>query len=186
MPPLAPHLTSHSVSLPSLSPSPATHHIFFITGNPGCIGYYHSFLSLLSKNLSSENISIYGHSLANFVDDPPPSHAPCPPKHVLGLQGQIDCVERILESYADANDLRTGGNMPRVILVGHSVGAYIGLEILRRSREKGKKGEREVRMRIMGYVGLWPTVTWIGRSPSGRKLGVSRMIIEIHTRKANA
>lgn len=76
--------------------------------------------------------------------------------------------------------------MPRVILVGHSVGAYIGLEILRRWREKGKKGEREVRMRIMGYVGLWPTVTWIGRSPSGRKLGVSRMIIEIHTRKANA
>jgi len=168
--PLSPHLTPQSVYLPS-SRTPAAYHIFFITGNPGCIGYYHTFLSLLSEATSPESVDTYGHSLANFIDESPEAEHSA--GKVLGLQEQIDYVENLLDSYVSTNLLRAGAKSPlKIILVGHSVGAYIGLEILRRRRQKERKEIQEQKMQIVGYVGLWPTITWIGRSPSGRKLGV--------------
>jgi pimeloyl-ACP methyl ester carboxylesterase len=183
MAPLLPRLTPQSVYLAS-SRTPAAYLIFFITGNPGCIGYYHSFLSLLSTALAPENVDVYGHSLANFVDETPSPQAEHSTRQVLGLQAQIDYVETLLDSYVSTDVLRrSGAKSPlKVILMGHSVGAYIGLEILRRWREKERKGMEKWRMQIVGYVGLWPTVTWIGRSPSGRKLGVSRHEIGVFKR----
>lgn len=120
-------------------------------------------------------MDVYGHSLANFVDEAPSPQAEHSTGQVLGLQAQIEYVETVLDSYVSTGVLKmSGAKSPRkVILVGHSVGAYIGIEILRRWREKGRKGMERGKMQMVGYVGLWPTVTWIGRSPSGRKLGVS-------------
>jgi hypothetical protein len=56
-------------------------------------------------------------------------------------------------------------------LVGHSVGSYIGLEIVRRLRAHGLAGE-DFDTRISGVVGLFPTVVDIARSESGVKLAV--------------
>ena len=92
-----------------------------------------------------------------------------------------------------------GREKDKVIVVGHSVGAYIGLEVLRglrgrkgngkgeRRGEGAKEGKREKReeigggegeeeeeeVSVLGFIGLWPTVTWIGRSVRGRRVGVS-------------
>ena len=172
---LVPHLTSQSVYLPCKSTQPPSYHILFITGNPGCIGYYHTFLSLLADHLSGSAVNIYGHSLANFVEEP--SNSPKQVK-ILGLQEQIDFVEGLLLDYVDTLSLSTNtgraAKQSRVILVGHSVGAYIGLELLRQWRNQERRRSSKGNLYFCGYIGLWPTVTWIRKSSSGLKLGVGQ------------
>src|SRR5205807_2345433 len=58
----------------------------------------------------------------------------------------------------------------RVILIGHSVGAYILLEVIRRLRENVEREEEGVQ--VIGGICLFPTVTHIAKSPSGRKSSV--------------
>ena len=171
---LVAHLTSQSVYLPCKSSQSPKYHVLFITGNPGCIGYYHTFLSLLADELSRNAVNIYGHSLANFVElDNTPKHV-----KILGLQEQIEYVEHLLLDYVQnlSFSMRTDGaaEQAKIILVGHSVGAYIGLELLRRARERARRAENKDKLRFCGYIGLWPTVTWIRKSPSGLKLGVGQ------------
>ncbi|KAH0610061.1 uncharacterized protein H6S33_012607 [Morchella sextelata] len=71
---------------------------------------------------------------------------------------------------------------PRVIIMGHSVGAYIAMETLRvlgEKREKrraegggedGAEGEAEDEPEVFGGVMLFPTVVDIAKSPSGKIL----------------
>ena len=96
-------------------------------------------------------------------------------RKVLGLQEQIEFVEARLRDYvrlhAEAADEGRERQQQRVIIVGHSVGAYMGLEVIRRERERLKEG-KGMEGRIVGFVGLWATVTWILSSPSGRKVAV--------------
>ena len=128
---------------------------------------------------------MYGHSAVNFSTAGPSS-----PSAPLGLQGQIAYFLDLLRGYV--GDVReggervegreggeSGGGEVRVVLVGHSVGAYIALEVLRRvqeedrKRSKNREGGREEGIRVVGVVGLWPTVTHIARSDSGVRMGVS-------------
>ena len=157
------------------------YHIFFITGNPGLIAYYHTFLACLSKHLSgiSDGVHIYGHSLGGFEArgrGRERGHAP------YGLQQQIRNVEEGLHAYVRAHESlssREGQqatgisihNPARIILMGHSVGAYILLELIRRHREKVLLG-MQTDMEIVGGVLLFPTVTHIAKSPSGLRVGV--------------
>lgn len=81
----------------------------------------------------------------------------------------------------------------KIVLIGHSVGAYIALEVLRRQRERfcaqvnssslrqndgndsngvKNEGRQGGEARIVGVVGLTPTVVDIALSDSGRKVGV--------------
>lgn len=86
-----------------------------------------------------------------------------------------DVLERfVTESYDGVYDAST---KPRVILMGHSVGSYLAMEVLRRHREKKKKngnekstGTRSVDFDIIGGVMLFPTVVDIAKSASGQKL----------------
>jgi pimeloyl-ACP methyl ester carboxylesterase len=64
-----------------------------------------------------------------------------------------------------------GAKDVRVVLVGHSVGSYIALEIVRRLRAHGLAGE-DFETRITGVVGLFPTLVDIARSESGVKAAV--------------
>jgi hypothetical protein len=186
---LQPRMDAQEVYIPYDDKYTASYHVFFITGNPGCIGYYHSFLTALSTQVSEDKVDIYGHSLYGFIDDPPPSETynnrRFEGRKVLSLGEQTLFIEETLNLYAEENidrtELVTGNYNPvfpdphrlrkdkpiKIILIGHSVGAYIGLEILRLHK---KRGSRDVE--IIGFVGLWPTVTWIGKSPSGLRFGV--------------
>ncbi|EER27373.1 hypothetical protein D8B26_006571 [Coccidioides posadasii str. Silveira] len=78
---------------------------------------------------------------------------------------------------------------PKVILLGHSMGAYISMELLRRRREREKAratrekerngplsdhsnsdGEEDVEMDIIGALMLFPAVVDIAKSPSGKRM----------------
>jgi hypothetical protein len=184
--PLEAHISLDSIYCPPrrLSSDHGEYHIFFITGNPGLIAYYHKFLASLS-NLFNEDqdisncvngVHIYGHSLGGFNTTAEEETKVAP----YGLQQQIDYVETTLESYVRAQNsirksqqaIETSSQRPlKVILMGHSVGAYILLEVLRRSRKQLSLGG-ETGMEVVGGVLLFPTVTHIAKSPSGLKLGV--------------
>ena len=163
------------------------YHIFFVTGNPGCIEYYHDFLAILSHSLSKafssgrvkNQFHVYGHSLANFVHDA--GFSSTRPRPILSLREQINFVEENLRAYVQDHkrdeehtvDKQSKGEC-NVILVGHSVGTYISLEIL----SKLKTGRFSVEaLQLVGLIALFPTITWIARSPSGLKLGVSLKIL---------
>lgn len=144
------------------APSPKTT-IFFISGNPGLIGYYHPFLSLLAKYLTNDESSfqIHGSSLGGFEigQDSPKD---------LDLEDQIQLVQgRLNAMMSDGVAQDCAGQdstRQKVILIGHSVGAYMAMEILNRHRDQP--------FDIIGGIMLFPTLMDIAASPSGRKLTV--------------
>lgn len=138
--------------------------IYFISGNPGLIGYYHPFLSLLAKYLTIEtSFHIYGCSLGGFEigKDSPKD---------LDLEDQIRFAQGNLHTLmnekinATRDDHSNGTAREQVILIGHSVGAYMAMEILNRHRDQ--------QFDIIGGIMLFPTVKDIADSPSGQKLTV--------------
>ncbi|KAL4900186.1 hypothetical protein BDW74DRAFT_102804 [Aspergillus multicolor] len=205
------HRTTTSSSSLSSPPSPWPITIYFISGNPGLISYYHVFLSLLSSNLASsqaartKGVHIVGHSLAGFELEPENKQASSPQNHdehekgtgksigkgkrkqIYNLEEQICYVQGRLEGHmrrlrkdpetVSSNDLDldvASLPKPKVILVGHSVGTYMAMEILRRHRERRASGssgnDEEADFDIVGGIMLFPTVLDIAKSPSGQKL----------------
>lgn len=170
-----PHFRLH-FNMPSVSPSPASssqisvkpassnltakHHlIFFITGNPGLIGYYNTFLTTVRNLLSSPPNSscvfqIYGQSLAGFSSDLASRQAP------YSLEEQITILLSSLTILRHETAPFTS-----IILIGHSVGAYILLELISRLKKSP-----EPHINIRGGILLFPTVTHIAASKSGLKL----------------
>lgn len=165
------------------SPSSQPYLIFLIPGNPGVIAYYTDFLTHLYGLLSpTRNVHVVGRSFRGFeVDGEARGSGGGKEAHQspYGLEEQIQFAERALGE-AVGRVRRMEGREPRVLLLGHSVGAYVVLEVLRRGRERlGMKadgqgegdGEGEV-PRVIGGVCLFPTVTHIARSKSGRRITV--------------
>jgi pimeloyl-ACP methyl ester carboxylesterase len=142
--------------------------IFFISGNPGLIAYYHPFLSLLAKYLKDgkSSFQIYGCSLGGFEIGEDSPKAP-----ILDLEDQIRFVQAKLATLMQGgSDDSTNAPKSRrnVILIGHSIGSYIAMEVLRRHRESPSPNTFD----IIGGAMLFPTVKDIAASPSGQKLTV--------------
>lgn len=156
-----------------------TYIIYFITGNPGLIEYYRTFLThlygLLTRDTASNRdveFQVYGRSLSGFEMNNHEINTmkwhKIPP---YGLQDQIRHAEdELTDLVEDVSD--DGHKDVRVIVMGHSVGSYIALEIIRRLRAHGMAGE-DYATRIIGGVALFPTVMEIVRSESGQKAAVS-------------
>ena len=169
--------------VPTSSVPKQKYHIFFITGNPGLIGYYKTFFHMLADNMSSTSryqYSVCGYSLAGFELEARPSNSSGEARKLpLGLQEQIEYVEgQLLDHFADRERPQEGGDAEpegnkKVILIGHSAGSYALLEILRRHRERKAKEARGDGLDIVGGILLFPTVVDIAKSPTGRKMGVS-------------
>lgn len=144
--------------------------LFTIPGNPGIISYYQPFVAklhdLLCKSASSitSRFFAYGYSFANFGTQ---RHLGGPKQTPYSLQDQIEWTEdhiydeigRHLKT-EDEKDIA-----PKVILIGHSVGAYILLEIIRRHTEQARL--RGIDFDLIGGVLLFPTITDIAKSPMG-------------------
>lgn len=141
--------------------------IYFITGNPGLIRYYELFLSKLRDCLSSsysskpQNTSfiVHGQNLAGFADSDVDQLRDMP----YSLQEQIEYVHGII----DAQRIKVAGSERRfdnVILIGHSVGAFILMEILNNLR--ATKSDLKVQAGIL----LFPTVTHLAKSQNGVRL----------------
>ncbi|PKX97045.1 bifunctional triacylglycerol lipase/ester hydrolase [Aspergillus novofumigatus IBT 16806] len=182
------HTVSLQKSRPGSTPSSSQVTIFMISGNPGLVGYYHTFLSLLADKLGSRgaqsksqsrshacDFQIYGHSLGGFeLDDPENLDAG---KRLFDLEDQICYVQGKLDGFLAGAETKQ-----KVILVGHSVGAYIAMEILRRHRERSDArartgaGADRADFDIVGGIMLFPTVVDIAKSPSGRKLTLALVV----------
>lgn len=149
--------------------------IYMIPGNPGLISYYEPFLAavhslLLSSPTSrSANFYICGHSLTGFDTLPDRQGYESP----VGLSDQIIKSEKLL--YDHINEHRQSnaarGKSLKVILMGHSVGAYILLELIRQHRQKIEEGEED--FDLIGGILLFPTITHLAKSPSGLVASVS-------------
>ncbi|KAL2813806.1 hypothetical protein BDW59DRAFT_176621 [Aspergillus cavernicola] len=202
-----PHLTPDSFfhkitptpSPPLSSPWPTT--VYFISGNPGLISYYHAFLSLLAERLnpssspleeisepkSNSTFHIFGHSLAGFELGSSAAGAERreEQERYFDVEDQIQFLRGKLQGhmqslrmranspYASSSSAAAAENesrqrpRPKVILIGHSVGSYMAMEVLRRHREEQAA---DADFDILGGIMLFPTVMHIAKSPSGQKL----------------
>lgn len=137
------------------------HLIYFITGNPGLISYYSSFLRTLhellsaSKDMSSNCFHIHGQSLLGFEGDDDRSVP-------YDLEDQINFSLKSVEAQSIPSGPLEGQPYASVILIGHSVGSYMLLEVIQRLRKSSPS------VNIRAGILLFPTVTHIAKSPSGR------------------
>lgn len=168
-----------SIDLTHVIPTGPSHEsllVFFITGNPGLIEYYRTFLTLCFDNLrtrySNHHIKVAGTSLRGFgVQDD--EHQPATSDNAQGpydLEQQIEHIGQMLERAIES--LARQGRPTKVVLMGHSVGSYILLEVLRRRKQSPTTQQLSNDARVVGGICLFPTVTHIAKSPSGKKFSV--------------
>jgi pimeloyl-ACP methyl ester carboxylesterase len=186
----------HPISSSSTSPNPTSdnhHHIIFLPGNPGCVAYYEAYLahlhSLLNEDKSASSNSdkprytIYARSYPGFTVNPSTTTSALSlrfPAHVSGswsLQRTIDFAEAVIQRYV--SQLATKSSSPargkaKIILVAHSLGTFITLELLRRrnarlaSLSKGSWSS-DAQFDITTAVLLFPTVMDLALSTNGEK-----------------
>jgi pimeloyl-ACP methyl ester carboxylesterase len=140
--------------------------VFCIPGNPGLISYYVPFLRALRSLLDAKQTSdtgvcfqIAGANLFGFEDaDHDRFTADNAP---FGLGEQIDGLSAGISKLRIDKGPRSGQPFDAVVLMGHSVGAYITLEVFRGSRPPPN---------LRGGVLLFPTLEHLRDSPRGRRL----------------
>jgi pimeloyl-ACP methyl ester carboxylesterase len=143
--------------------------VYFICGNPGLIDFYEDFLGILAQLIRVSPVSraydVYGRDLLGFSDD---DHEPFSQQNLpWDLEGQIKGI------YDDVAKRAKGGDYEFVVLMGHSVGAYIATEIMHRHmRDGGKTPELDLRHAVL----LFPTLTHIALSPSGTRMSLLQRI----------
>ena len=130
--------------------------VLLIPGNPGCITFYENFiLSLYSKlGIPVVGISHAYHQRESltgswssrlFLTD------------VYNLQQQIQHKIDFIDDYFDQNT--------EVLLIGHSIGAYICLKMMQHSRNSGNLNKNFAHSFL-----LMPTVERMRVSPKGQKM----------------
>ncbi|KAK7741002.1 hypothetical protein SLS53_005065 [Cytospora paraplurivora] len=164
---------------PSHDPKSRQCLIYFITGNPGLIDYYGPFFSHLRALLNAIEtrrqhaitFHIYGRNLAGFddTDHPEPFDASTgnPPHDV---ESQIcHCLKHLVaaNSIPTPGHPRQGRPFDEVILMAHSMGTYITLELFhRRLQDPGIAPGLNLRSGIL----LFATISHMARSPKGLHL----------------
>lgn len=152
--------------------------------------------STISGRKRDVSIHIIGKNLSGFNDtEHEPFSASSPPHdleaqithtaiHLADLEVEIETLGSGILPEAKKNKKERKARKPdEVVLVGHSVGAYIALEIMHRqylhhkASQNGSKNEPWSSLpRLRAAILLFPTVTHIARSPSGRKMSMLRSI----------
>ena len=91
------------------------------SGNPGLVDFYIPFLSAIYEKLISTNVAILARA---HLDHAPQilEHSRRPPSHGLTIQieSSIEILDSILYNYTEKT---------RIIVIGHSVGAWIALQV---------------------------------------------------------
>lgn len=138
------------------------------SGNPGLLGYYPPFLNHLYSLLPA------GHALISMSHN---GHTPdlIAPDQPLDLPAQLDSKIEITEALRSSLDVwaaETIAAKPKLALMGHSVGAWLLCEVMKRV----KSGVVDT-----GYM-LFPTLGWLAHSWNGRTLWVR---LHLHRRVAS-
>ncbi|KAF4979721.1 hypothetical protein FZEAL_4116 [Fusarium zealandicum] len=150
--------------------------IYYVCGNPGLIEYYTDFLSflrgLLDKVGGDTAYDVYGRNLLGFSDE---EHEPFgPDNEPWDLNGQIEGIYEDVAAKRIGLDSDAGKPYDFVILMGHSVGSYICVEIFH--RHMGSP-ERAPHLKLQHGFLLFPTLTHIARSPSGIRVSALRRAV---------
>ncbi|KAF8898924.1 hypothetical protein BD779DRAFT_1486254 [Infundibulicybe gibba] len=121
--------------------------LLFIPGNPGLLDFYIPFLSAIHNKNQNDNVAIFAHAHSGHTPDffaaqPQPSHL------VAQVEGALGAFDAASSTFKDA----------RIILIGHSVGAWIVLQVLKQ------------RPQVSGVFLLFPTISHISSTPNGQKL----------------
>ena len=168
-------------SIDSIDGKSQSYLIYFLPGNPGLIRYYQPFLLKLYTLLSTRSTTqssifhICGHSHSGFETAHDGKKF-----EPLGLGQQVKDQEQRLYNHIESHRNRFGQN-PKVILMGHSVGCYMLLELIQQHRNKiqelieqhgSKPEEGEEDFDLIGGILLFPTITHIAKSPLGMVFGV--------------
>uniref|UniRef100_A0A3B4YHD2 Lipid droplet-associated hydrolase n=1 Tax=Seriola lalandi dorsalis TaxID=1841481 RepID=A0A3B4YHD2_SERLL len=126
------------------------HKILFliIPGNPGVVGFYKTFMQTLHSMFGYHHpvwaVSHAGHCV------PPDSMDMVQEADVFGLNGQIEHKLAFLRKHVPKET--------NLILVGHSIGCYIILEMIKRDPE----------LKILKAVMLFPTIERMAQTPQGK------------------
>ncbi|CAK7265721.1 hypothetical protein SEPCBS57363_001726 [Sporothrix epigloea] len=200
-------------SSPPPRPTTRSKHIlvYFIPGNPGLIDYYAPFLSTLRTLLNETEHRVHstnggkdlrfhllGRNLLGFEDgdDGGSAYGPGPYDLDTQIRGVMDAVAsaRIVVGKDDIDFSRCGEPFDEVVLMGHSVGSYIALEVFRlqlpsRRMEEVVKVEDcsdidseepsvgRDHLRLRRGILLFATLAHLARSQRGQKL--ERMLLTI-------
>lgn len=156
---------------PSSRTGPPRVVLLFIPGNPGLSSYYIDFLHSIhtSPLLKSSGIEILAVSHRG--------HAPLPKIGTNAVWGEnqanasqaakgYGCTlrDQVRHKIAVVDAINRAYNseqrQTKVVLVGHSIGAWITSEVLKARPDAG----------VDGLQLLFPTLEWIGRTPNARRI----------------
>ncbi|WVO16206.1 hypothetical protein L204_103877 [Cryptococcus depauperatus] len=143
-------------------PKPSTHDcpkhlLLFILGNPGLLGYYPPFLNHLHSLLPPAHAILATSHIGHSVTIPGPS-IPLSLDQQIGSKVEIvEAIRRCLDGWADDE----GSPKPKFALMGHSVGAYMTCEVIKRVNKPGHEWPIH-----SGYL-LFPTLGWIANTWNG-------------------
>lgn len=183
--------------------SATTRLIFFLTGNPGLLSYYHEYLALLAASKEAQGYAIVGLSLGGFegTDLTEADEELLFPDAVAatrsakrrgeqrawwGLEEQVELVVARVDDVVGRLRGGDGDKGTKVTLMGHSVGAFLALEAVRRVWERRERLSEPVEDAggvlgvgaEQGGVPAWdveacvllaPTITDLALSPTGVK-----------------
>ncbi len=151
--------------------------IYMLPGNPGLITYYQPFLSTLHTLLQSSpasqsaNFYVCGYSFAGFETLPAEDEQIA--EYPLRLHELIKDTNDQLYLHIDTHRSSHAAHERslKVILMGHSVGAYILLDLIQLHKENIDSGKED--FDLIGGILLFPTITHIAQSRSGMIASVS-------------
>ncbi|KAM7404106.1 hypothetical protein PAMA_004500 [Pampus argenteus] len=132
------------------------HKVLFliIPGNPGVVGFYRTFMQTLHSMFGYRHpvwaVSHAGHCVPPDSMDMVEDASLATDKDVFGLNGQIEHKLAFLRKH-----------VPRetsLVLVGHSIGCYIILEMMKRDPE----------LEVLKAVMLFPTIERMAQTPQGK------------------
>ncbi|KAF8078790.1 hypothetical protein FPV67DRAFT_1466481 [Lyophyllum atratum] len=140
---------SHALWWPAKLPTPETV-ILFIPGNPGLLDFYVPFLSSIHKKDKTSTLAIFARSHIGHTPGIEPSNS----SSTYGLTAQVESSIEAFDAIQSAFGVDT-----KIIVVGHSVGAWLSLQVLKARP-----------LAVSAVFLLFPTISQIRDTPNGRKI----------------